>query len=175
MLLPLSDFLLVLRTPPYSTVFLAALSLAINVITMLVNRKLVDQEKLREYMAKVREFDQLRLQAMRERDPKVKKKLEAQIRRKERVIAPMKSELLKMQFMPTAFLMVPMIVIFYLLRGLYLEIPIVVLPFPLPLQGLFHRGSVMSQWELGYIGFYMIFSLTASVILNKLLGMQPEV
>ncbi len=171
----LSDLLMLLRTPPYSMAFLAALSLLINAATILVNRRLVDQEKLREYMVKVREFDQLRLQALREKDPKVKKKLEAQVKRRERVIAPIKSELLKMQLMPTALLMIPMIVVFYVLRGMYLEIPIVALPFPLPLQGLFHRGSVMSGWELGYIGFYMLFSLTTSVILNKLLGMQPEV
>ena len=154
--------------PPGSIIFLTILAFLINLFVNLISKREIDYDRMRELQKIVKEYSELQKQLLRNPDDrKLKKKVE---RMKPKANAA-QAEITKMSFRPMLYTTVPILAIFWILGGMYREIPVVKLPFPIPfIIDYFHSDSALSSVTLGYLGYYIIVSYFFSMLLQRALG-----
>ena len=155
--------------PPNSIIFITALSAVISLAVSLVNKKIVDYDKMALYQKTVKEYMEIKKQHMKTKD----KKLERKLKRMEPRYREAQAELSKMSLKPMMYTTLPILIMFFVLAGIFVEIPLAKLPFPFPFMGYFHGRSVFQDDVIGYIGLYMIASIFFSNVFMKLLGLSP--
>jgi len=143
---------------PISTFFILLMSFGISFATSLSNRLLTNREQLREWNKEISQWRSGSLKATRAGD----KKLMAKLKKKEKHIMQLQSKMM-FQSMKTTFLwFIPMLLLWYVLLPQLVEIdkPVAYLPWlgPEPLT-------------LNVILWYLICSLLAGIIFNRLLGL----
>ncbi len=154
--------------PPGSIIFLTFLALFINLFVNLISKREIDYQRMRELQKIVKEYNELQKQLLRNPDDK---KLKKKIDRMKPKANAAQAEITKMSMRPMLYTTIPIIAIFWILGGMYREIPVVQLPFPLPfVVDYFHGDSALSSVTLGYLGYYIIASYFFSMILQRILG-----
>lgn len=154
--------------PPNSIIFLTLLAIMLNFIMAIVTKFTIDIEKLKKYSEQRKEFMRLKYEL------KLKgKKGELKIKKLESKMKSVEQELMMMQLKQSLITPLPMLLVFILLRRVYGSIPVASLPFKLPFSSFLHRGSPLSEYEVGFIGFYFIVSIAFSPIIQKALGTSP--
>ena len=156
--------------PPYSAISIVLLALGVSVGVSLVNRRTMDREKLRMLMDIKREYEELLRKYRETKDRKIEKKL----KRLEPKYAVAQREVMLMSMKPGMYTLVPLLVIFWLLRGAFMEIPLVRLPFPVPFIWLLRGNTVFADSVVGYLGLYILASFAFSTILQRVLGLAID-
>jgi len=160
-----------LAFPPYSILFIVAISFVISVITTLISKKTIDYDKMRYYRKIVTEYTRLQREyALSGGDRKLAKRME----KMKPAYSEAQAEMTKMSMRPMLYTTVPLLAIFWVLRGFYYEVPIVRLPFAIPMIGLLRRGSSFAPDVIGYVGLYFLSSFMFSMILQRLLGISLD-
>jgi uncharacterized membrane protein (DUF106 family) len=157
--------------PPGSFAFLTLLAFLITLFVQLVNKKTIDYAKLRRLNLIQREYYELQREFLRTGDKKIKKKMEKLKPDVDRA----RAESFSMSMKPMLYVTLPLLIIWQLLRPIYMEVPIVKLPLDIPFLSIFRRNSALSTNVLGYFGYYMLVSYLLSFILQKILGTTLEV
>ncbi len=151
--------------PPYSVLFLTVLALGISAGTILLNRRLIDYEKMRRNRQIVKEYTELKRKALLSGDKKLERKVEKMTPAYQRA----QMEISRASFRPLLYTTIPMLLIFWALRGIYYEVPVVRLPFEIPMIDMI-RKTVFSPDVVGYLGYYIMASYFFTLILQRIAG-----
>ncbi|MFX1562388.1 MAG: EMC3/TMCO1 family protein [Promethearchaeota archaeon] len=192
---PLVDIAVALRVllgpwayPPLSAVTVLLISVLMALITNLVNRRLINFERLRRSREEMRKWQEMKREVTKTDDPRLKRKLQLKIRRKERYMNKLSGELGKQQFKPMMVTIIPFMLVFAIMNGIFINdtvspaIPYAVIYSPL------HFGQVLGQFGMGfgiapgefgvpilagqglfYIFWYIIVSITANMLFQRIL------
>ncbi len=167
----MGDFKDLITLPPYSILFILAISFVITLATTLISKKTIDYDKMQYYRKIITEYTRLQREfAFSKGDKRLAKKLE----KMKPVYSEAQAEMTKMSMRPMLYTTVPLLAIFWILRGIYFEIPIVRLPFAIPIIDLLRRGSSFAPDVVGYIGLYFMSSFMFSMVLQRLLGISLD-
>jgi uncharacterized membrane protein (DUF106 family) len=189
-------------TPPGSSLFIIVVALLVSMTSTLISRRLIDIDKLKRYTRETKEFQSLRMKALRTQDRRIMKKVEDNTKRVEK----MQRELASMRFKPLLITFIPLIVVFIAMNGYYGGGDAIVgnIPFSLPEMLIFFRvgynctgiqngvenGDVIISDITGakrlcaentnlvymptYIGWYFAVNITIGAIIQKLAGLTPD-
>jgi uncharacterized membrane protein (DUF106 family) len=178
--------------PPQSAIVVMIVSIIISLTSNLVNRHFIDYDRLRRSRAEIKKWQDMKKQASKETDPKVKRKLDMKVKRRERYIMKLQGDVGKQSFVPMLVTIVPFMIVYTLMNGIFIDPGIVVPGAPLlgpviysPLNFVQLLGplGVGFGWQWGqwpgipfggmgllYIYWYIMISFTANMIIQKFLG-----
>jgi uncharacterized membrane protein (DUF106 family) len=178
--------------PPLAAVVVLIISLVVSLTSNLVNRHFIDYNRLKRSREEIQKWQAMKKQAKEETDPRVKRKLNLKIKRRERYIVKLQGEVSKRQCIPMLVTIVPFILIYTLMNGAFVDpgitfpgsaIPGPVIWSPLNFAQLLGALGVGFGWQYGqwpgvplggmgllYIYWYIICSFTLNMVIQKLLG-----
>lgn len=203
---PLVDLALAIRYalgpwayPPLSALIVMMISVIISLTSNLVNRRFIDYDRLKRSREEISKFNEMKKQAKAETDPRTKRKLEIKVKRRERYIMKLQTDVSKQSFIPMLITIVPFMLVFTIMSGIFVVPPGPdAWPFPVagpvlysPLNfadflGPFGNGFGWQIWQwpwgvanmfippggmgLVYIYWYIICSFTMNMVIQKMLG-----
>ncbi len=160
--------------PPFSSVFIALVSIGLSLFSTYIIWRFTDVEKLQRYSEIMQEYMQLQKQVLKTADKKLKMKLEREQPRYQRI----QSELMTMRMKPLMIMIVPMLLFFVILGGYYNGVKGIAayVPFRLPDKILFFNIGTWHEkeriFEMSFIWFYFGFSAAFGGILRKILKLD---
>ena len=175
--------------PPGATIFVIVFSSLLSLFIAFVSRAMMDMAELKRYTREIKKFQALQRKAMQTAD----KKLAIQVKRKEAYIQRIQRKMMSQRFKPMAIYFVPLILMFYILRGIFPAPTLTfvdvgggilrgewigytnVLPFAIPR----HMFGAPAPWDnshtiLSFVWFYFMVSLTIGSVIQRILGLTPE-
>lgn len=126
---------------------IALISMGLALMNTLVRRAVLDKEKLKEQKKKLKEHQQTVKEATKAGDMKRAQKAQEEL-------MSLTMEQLKHSFKPMIFTMIPFLLVFNWLRGEYGSAGVV---------------ATLFGFELSWFFWYIICSITTSIVLNKVL------
>jgi len=126
---------------------IALISMGLALMNTLVRRAVLDREKLKEQKKKLKEHQQTVKEATKAGDMKRAKKAQEEL-------MGLTMEQLKHSFKPMIFTMIPFLLVFNWLRGEYGSAGVI---------------ATLFGFELTWFFWYIICSITTSIVLNKVL------
>lgn len=192
---PLVDIAITLRLllgpwayPPLSAVTVLMVSVTMALATNMLNRRLINYERLRRSRAEISKWQNMKKEVDRTTDPRLKRKLQLKIKRKERYMTKLQAEIGKQSFKPMLVTIIPFMLVFAIMNGIFINDTG---PDPVPgpvLYSPLHFGQVIGQfgWGFGlppgefgvpilagqgifYIFWYIIVSFNANMIFQRIL------
>jgi uncharacterized membrane protein (DUF106 family) len=185
--------------PPLSALVVLLISIIISLTSNLVNRHFIDYNRMKRSREEINKYNAMKKQVKEETDPKARRKLELKIRRRERYIMKLQTDVSKQSFIPMIVTFVPFILVFTIMNGVFVDpglafppnaIPAPVIWSPLNFAqllgqfglgfgwqsgqwiavGPYHPGVPLGGMGLLYIYWYIICSFTMNMVIQKLLG-----
>lgn len=178
--------------PPLSAVVVLLVSVSISLTSNLVNRRLIDYNRLNRSREEIKKWQQMKKRAQQETDPKVKKKLDLKVKRRERYVMKLQGDVSKQSCLPMMVTLLPFMIVYTVMNGVFVDPGLTFPPNPVPgpvlwsplnfaqLLGMFGLGFgwQSGQWPLVplggmgllYIYWYIICSFTMNMIIQKFLG-----
>ncbi|MHA1916789.1 MAG: EMC3/TMCO1 family protein, partial [Candidatus Ranarchaeia archaeon] len=154
----ISVYLVPFKDLPMSTVFIAGLSLTLNLLVQTLNRLLVDQDRKKRSMIEIKKYQSLVQKARKSGS----KKLQLRVKRREKYIQKLQGNQAKSGFKPMLYYMIPFMLFFQILNGFYNPggVPTVVAIFPFNLDmiipSFFRAGFGTYIKDVGY-GMYFVW------------------
>ncbi len=142
---------------PTSTLFILLLSFGISLATSTTNRLLTNREQLRDWNKEISQWRSESLKAARAGD----KKLMAKLKKQEKHVMQLQSKMMWQSMKTTLFWMIPMLLLWYVLLPQLIGVNEIVAYLP-------WLGAPMF---LNVILWYLLCSLLAGVIFNRLFGL----
>ncbi|MHA2104950.1 MAG: EMC3/TMCO1 family protein [Candidatus Hodarchaeales archaeon] len=136
----LTEFVLLIKIPPYSSLFIILVSLFVSIFSAVATRKLTDQKKLIRYTREVEEFKLVELKALKTKN----KKLLRFVNKNKLKFNKIQNELLFLRIKPQLFLFVPIVVVFFLMSGFFGVNDVVVAVLPFNLFEIFMQTEIPS-------------------------------
>ncbi len=170
-------FIVSLFTPvmtiPNSSVFILIVSVFLALISIWATNRFTDQEKLKEDMEKVKEWQAKFNEARKSGDPK----LLQEVMDSQSQIMRIQSSMMSARCKPTLIFYVPFLLIFSILAAVYGTSVVVIVPFNaqylLPfLEGWIGFNVPGSGFGLTYFGWYMLSGLGLGNIIRRAAGQQ---
>lgn len=152
-----------LKVMPNSTIFVFLLSVAINLVMSLANRMFINIEEYREWTIKSTMLRRELMEAVRSGNKRLVNKLQKEQDEMMKVQSKMTQQRLKINL----FFFIPLIALWQVLTPLYGKNPVALVPFNAPFFA--PRGL----WNFG--AWYIFSSLTANILLSRLLGLTFEI
>ena len=144
---------------PLSSLTVLLISIMMLLISSTITRKFTDVEKTRRIMTQVREWQSAYMKAVREKDIKQIEKL----KKKEVAIKKLQAEMMREQFKPLTFTLIPFIIIFYLFLGVFGYNQIIVAKSPITIPFL---GNEFTFWI-----WYLITTFAFSPLIQRLFNL----
>ena len=199
---PLIDIALYLRAamgifayPPWSALIVFLVSVTMAFVTNMVNKQFIDYDRLRRNRAEVSKWQEMKREAEKATDERVKRKLLLKVKRRERYITKIQGEIGKQSFMPMIVTIVPFILIFSILNGIFIDdvtFAPAALPGPVIISPM-NFAQILGSFGLGfghgfgyttvngipipfgaqglfYVIWYMVCSLLANMVWQRVLG-----
>lgn len=179
----LADLAFTFKYPPFSTVFVILVSLGVSTFSTLLSRRLMDVDKLKRYTRETKEYNSLKMKAMRSQDRRLQKKIDDNKPRFDK----MQKELFSMRMKPMLYTIIPLMAVFVLMNGYFgsNDAIVAVIPFNLwetfviiPIQ---HKSLDPTLFDIpakffipNYIGWYFFTSITFGSVIQKLAGLTPD-
>lgn len=160
---------------PVLTVFIVAF--IVSLITTVANKLLVDQDEMNEIQTNMKAFQKELREAQKSGDGKKMAKLQAQ----QADMMKDQSKMMTNSFKPMIVTMVPILLIFWWMRGSIISNIVVSLPqsvYWISLTPLWHffgqfiYGGTPAVGVMGWLLWYMICTFSMSQILRKFLGFK---
>lgn len=144
---------------PLSALTILLIAIGMALISSAVTRALTDVDQMRRRMTEVREWQSAYTKAIRSKDQKQIDKL----KKKEATMKRVQSEMMREQFKPVFFTMIPFIIFFYLFNGVfgYSQITVAVSPITLPFVG---KNFTFWTW-------YIITSFSFSALIQRIFNL----
>ena len=177
--------------PPLSAVVVLLVSFIISLTSNLVNRRFIDYERLGRARTEIKKWQDMKRQASQETDPKLKRKLDMKVKRRERYVMKLQTETSKQSFLPMMITIIPFMLVFAVMNGIFVDpftfpgqaIPGPVLYSPLNFAQILGSFGLGFGWQYGqwpliplggmgllYIYWYIICSFTMNLVIQKFLG-----
>jgi len=154
--------------PPLSAVFLVLVSFVISLVQTLVYRATIDVEELRKASALMREYAEIQRKALKTGD----RKLMLKAKKMKPVVMREQAKVLAAQMKMFIYFAIPLFVVFMLLSYVYSGVPVVRLPFKIPVLSFLHRGTALGDDVFGFIAWYFLSSGLFTTILYKVMGVS---
>ncbi len=146
---------------PESTYLILAIALTLSLTTNILNRLLVDVERMKEVMAEVaawrKEFDKARKSG--------DKQLLDKVTKKQKPIMQLQSKMMWDRMKVSFIYLGPFWIIFYILNTFFRGNIVALSPFTIP--------PLLGE-ELHFISWYILCSFAMSLPISRLLGVNPE-
>ena len=177
--LPNAFLQIVPNYPPYSSIFVIFASVAVSLLSTLITRRMIDVDKLARYSREAKEFQSLRMKAMRSQDRKLLKKVEDNEDRAKKI----QSELMTMRLRPLLYTFLPIIIVFTLMNGYFgaRDAIVAIIPFNLwdsliiiPIQHDILKYPWHGYFVPSYIGWYFFASIVFGAAIQKIAGLSPD-
>ncbi len=178
--------------PPLSSLVVLLVSIIISIISNLVNRRFIDYNRLSRSREEIKKWQEMKKRAKDEMDPRVKRKLELKIKRRERYIMKLQGEVSKQSFLPMMVTIIPFMLVYTIMNGVFVDpgitfppnpVPSPVIWSPLNFAQLLGPLGVGFGWQFGqwpgvplggmgllYIYWYIICAFTMNLVIQKILG-----
>jgi len=180
----LSEIGVLFKYPPYSTIFVIMVSLGVSTFSTLLSRRLMDVDKLKRYTRETKEYNSLKMKAMRSQDRRLLKKIDDNKSRFDK----MQKELFSMRMKPMMYTIIPLMLVFVIMNGYFGANDSIVAIIPYDLWETFviipikHNGLVdlfsdripTGYFVPNYIGWYFFTSITFGSVIQKLAGLTPD-
>lgn len=152
MLGPAKDF-------PLSALTILFISVGMALISSAVTRAVTDVDLMRRRMIEVREWQNAYTKAIRSKDQKQIDKL----KKREATMKRVQAEMMREQFKPLIFTMIPFLIFFYLFNGVfgYSQITVAISPIDLPFV-----GTRFTFWT-----WYLITSFSFSALIQRIFNL----
>jgi uncharacterized membrane protein (DUF106 family) len=142
----LTEFMLLLKIPPFSSLFIISISIFVSIFSAVATRKLTDYEKLTRYSREVKEFKSIELKALKSRN----KKLLRFVNKNKLKFNKIQNELLLLKIKPQLFLFVPIVIVFFLMSGYFGANDVVVAVLPYNLFEIFIQTEIPSYMVIHF-------------------------
>ena len=174
--------------PPLSAVTVLLISIVMALITNLVNRHFIDYNRLRRYREEINKWQSMRREAETTTDERLRQKLLLRVKRRERYIMRLQSEVAKQTFKPMMVTFIPFMLTFFILNGVFIDdvtfsspvyAPVVI--SPLNFGSLFGFFGLAFGWSYGqypgippggqglfFVWWYVIVSFTANLMFQRI-------
>jgi uncharacterized membrane protein (DUF106 family) len=135
----------------YALFVVLGIGIFVSLLITLITRRVVNWERMREIKAEVSAFQKELREAQRKRDMKSVHKLQQDQKR----IMSLQGTMMKENFKPTLFYIVPYFIFWFILSGIYAGWVVAWLPFrlDLPFFGTWVSCGFLSWYLLTYFGF----------------------
>lgn len=162
--------------PPGSMVFVLSLALATGLISSLLTRWLVDTEEVerKQKQIKAHEEEKEKIINMAETDPGRYRKNRKRWERKDMMLKKTQQSMALQRLKPTCVTFVPMIIIFTLVRMIFIDNPVALSPMnanDVPLIGDFIAADAL--W-INFTAWYFLCSLGISTLLQRFFKLQTQ-
>lgn len=162
--------------PPGSMVFVLSLALATGLISSLLTRWLVDAEEVerKQKQIKAHEEEKEKIIDMAETDPVRYRKNRKRWERKDMMLKKTQQSMALQRLKPTCVTFVPMIIIFTLVRMIFIDNPVALSPMnanDVPLIGDFIAADDL--W-INFTAWYFLCSLGISTLLQRFFKLQTQ-
>lgn len=139
----------------YALFVVLGIGIFVSLLITLITRRVVNWERMRQIKAEVSAFQKELREAQRKRDMKSVHKLQQDQKR----IMSLQGEMMKENFKPTLFYIVPYFIFWFILAGIYSGWVVAWLPFrlDLPFFGTWVSCGFLSWYLLTYFGFSQIW------------------
>ena len=154
------------HNPPYATIFILCLAVAISLINALLNRRFIDIEQLRRMQKEFKEWKREFSEAQKSGDVQKLEKL----KRKQSKIMRMQSQIMQQQLKAMVIFLIPILVVFWLLRGFYPPGHAVAY-IPLQLPFISWLDEARGLYAIGFIGWYLLCAIGVGMPLLRALGL----
>jgi uncharacterized membrane protein (DUF106 family) len=158
----------ILRVMPYSTLFVIAVAVALNVVANAITRATMDINLYRRIQKEYSEYQRQLRSVLRENDPgKVEK-----IRKRYK---PVEEQMMKLQMdrmKISMYYLIPFIVLYYLLAWFMGQVPVAVSPYKFDLLFVAATSPLGPGYAMNMVTWYIFTSVAFSVIITRLFGLQ---
>ncbi|HID17971.1 TPA: DUF106 domain-containing protein [Candidatus Bathyarchaeota archaeon] len=148
---------------PVSTLLILGLTVILALVSSLLQRKMVDIEKVKAVRGKLDGIRKQISEAKRRGD----RKAVAKLQRKQMVLMRESSAVLSQQFRASFVLMIPFLILYWVLISVFGQIPVAVSPIPLPWGAVSPDGLWLSFWV-----WYFLAALAVNLPITRLLGIR---
>jgi len=186
-----------IKYPPGAMIFILLLATLTALISTALTKWLVDTEEInrKQVSMKAHQEEKAKIVELAETDPERYRKLKKRWERKEEMFKQTQQRMSLQRLKPTCITFVPMIVIFTLIRTIFINNPVALSPMnanDVPLLGgmLAAFNEIAESWtsliygsprivtlEMGWInftGWYFLCSFGVNTIIQRLLKLQTQ-
>ncbi len=185
--------------PPLSAIVVLLVSVAISLTSNLVNRRLIDYDRLTRSREEINKYNEMKKQVKKETDPKARRKLELKIKRRQRYVMKLQGDVSKQSFVPMLVTIVPFMLVYTIMNGVFIDPGLAFPPYPIPAPviwspinfadflgpfgtgfgwqfgqwvdfGPYYPGVPFGGMGLLYIYWYIICSFSLNMVIQKWLG-----
>ena len=168
----LDVFMHAISTMPGSTVFILLVSIALALVSIWATRRFTDMEKMQEDMAEVKAWQERFKAAKASMDPVELEQVMADQGR----IMRLNSSMMTARCRPMCVYYIPLLIIFYILRLIFADSIVAVIPFNihyvLPFLVNFVGVPTAGGFGLSFYGFYFLVGLGLGNIVRKPFGLS---
>ena len=178
------------KVPPNSMYLIMAVSIVVSLISTWLNKLLIDQDEMKRKQEVITQHNKKKkdLSKMAESDPKKYAKEYKAWKKRDASISKLQQNTSMERLKPTCVTFLPMIIFFYLLRNFYSMNghPIPVAKPPMNASDVYYIGKAMAasfdstirsipndEGWINFTGFYFLSSLSFSLFIQKIMGVQP--
>ncbi len=173
----LADFVLWLatnfsmfRTPPWSGILIAVVSVIVSSISNLGMKRFTDMRRLKRHQLEIKQYQKMQQEAQKSGNDKLLRK----VRRRKAYMDRIQRDMMSARCKPGLIFAIPFMAIFYTLSGFFSGDYLIVAI--LPFDAFFLTGiagmSVPGGFGMTYMAFYMLVGLGLSSILQRIMGTQ---
>ena len=177
--------------PPGSMFFIMLISLGVTAMSIGLTRLLIDPKKLKEKQERVSEHqkEKKEIEKLKDTNPKKYEKEMIKWQRQDKAVQKMNQKMSLERLKPTCLTFIPMLVMFWLIRGFYGNGPVAIPPMnanDLPMIGDMMAAaynelgnivgvSVITKLTgmINFTAWYFLCSFGMNTLIQKLLGMTP--
>lgn len=147
------------REFPMSSITILIIAIIMALFSSIITRLFTDIEKVRRIMVQVKEWQNAYMNAIRAKDSKQIEKL----KKKEAIIRRLQSEMMREQFKPLIFTLIPFMLIYYLFIGVfdYNHMIVAISPLTIPFIGR----------EFTFITWYILTSISFSALIQRIFNL----
>lgn len=158
----------VLRVMPYSTLFIALVALALNLIANAVTRATIDIDLYRRIQREYSEYQRQLRAALREGDMEKVEKIRKRYRPVEERMLTLQLDRMKVSL----YYLIPFIILYYILAWFMGPTPVAVSPFEFDLWIVSATSPLGPGFAMNMVTWYIFTSVAFSVVITRLFGLQ---
>jgi uncharacterized membrane protein (DUF106 family) len=150
-----------LQQPPYATIFILVLTLAINMVMSYANKRSMDLDAYRKMMVEGSRARKEVMEAMKSGNQR--RITKAQNRQNELMKEQNKASMGRMKL--TMYVFIPFILIWQVLNGFFGQTIVAYMPFNAP---FFPEELTIGNW-------YLLCSISVNIVLSRIIGLTFEI
>ena len=158
------------RTPPWSGILIATVSVIVSSISNLGMKRFTDMRRLKRHQQEIKQYQKMQQEAQKTGNEKLLRK----VRRRKAYMDRIQRDTMSARCKPGLIFLIPFMAIFGILSGFFSGdyLIVAILPFDVFFLTGIAGMSVPGGFGMTYMAFYMLVGLGLSSILQRIMGTQ---